>query len=59
MGDFAQRSKARAVATPSATQVARGISSEGVGQWRRYANEMREVLPLLAPWVEKFGYEAS
>ncbi len=59
MADFAQRSKARGVATPSATQVARGINSEGVGQWRRYAGEMREVLPLLAPWVEKFGYEAS
>lgn len=59
MNDFAERSKARAVATPSATQVARGISSEGVGQWRRYANEMQGVLPILAPWAEKFGYEPS
>ena len=59
MADFAERSKARAVATPSSTQVARGINSEGVGQWRRYVNEMQDVLPILAPWVERLGYEPS
>jgi hypothetical protein len=46
----------RAIATPSSTQVGRGLYDEGVGQWRRYAKAMEEVMPILHPWVEKFGY---
>jgi len=56
MARFAERSKSRGVATPSATQIARGLSSEGIGQWRRYEAELEAVLPLLAPWVRHFGY---
>ena len=56
MARFAERSKSRGVATPSATQIARGLSSEGIGQWRRYATQLEAVLPLLAPWVHHFGY---
>jgi Flp pilus assembly protein TadD len=53
---FAEKSRRQQIATPSATQVARGLSREGVGQWRRYAEQLAPVLPLLRPWVEKFGY---
>ncbi len=56
MRNFAAQSKRRMIGTPSAPQVARGLNSEGVGQWRRYAEQMAPVLPILAPWVEKFGY---
>ena len=42
--------------TYSAAQVRRGLSRDGVGQWRRYRAEMEPVLPLLRPWVERFGY---
>jgi Flp pilus assembly protein TadD len=56
MARFAERSKSRGVATPSATQIARGLSSEGIGQWRRYAPQLEAVLPLLAHWVRHFGY---
>jgi tetratricopeptide (TPR) repeat protein len=56
MARFAERSKSRGVATPSATQIARGLSSDGIGQWRRYEAELEAVLPLLAPWVRHFGY---
>jgi hypothetical protein len=42
--------------SPSAIQVRRPLYSEGVGQWRRYANELAPILPILAPWVEKYGY---
>jgi tetratricopeptide (TPR) repeat protein len=48
----------RTIATPSSTQVARGLYSEGAGQWRNYADQLAPVAPILAPWVEKFGYEA-
>lgn len=54
--DFANRSRVRDVATPSATQIQQGLERRGIGQWRRYAPEMAPVLPVLAPWVERFGY---
>ena len=56
MADFAQRARAKDVNTPSAAQVARGLYSQAVGQWRRYAAQLSPVLPLLAPWVARFGY---
>ena len=56
MRDFAETAKRRDVRTPSARQVVRGLYSEGVGQWRRYRAGMAEALPILSPWVERFGY---
>jgi hypothetical protein len=57
MGDFALRTKNRAALTPSTAQLVRGLSTEGVGQWRRYQAELSPVLPLLAPWVKRFYYD--
>ncbi|HEY1879693.1 MAG TPA: sulfotransferase [Caulobacteraceae bacterium] len=48
----------RTLATPSGPQVARGLYSEGVGQWRNYARQLEPVAAILAPWIEKFGYSA-
>ena len=59
MRAFAQRPKARAIATPSAAQINRGLNREGIGQWRRYREQMAPVLPILAPWVKRFGYPAD
>ena len=56
MHDFAARARNRGISTPSAAQVARGLNREGQGAWRRHRNQMAGVLPLLAPWVERFGY---
>ena len=56
MEQFASRLDGRVVATPSSTQVARGLYTAGVGQWRRYAHDLAPILPILAPWVSKFGY---
>lgn len=58
MADFAAR-RGRAINTPSAAQLAKGLNTEGVGQWRRYRNKLAPVLPSLAPWVERFGYEPT
>jgi hypothetical protein len=55
--DFA--STERAISTPSSTQVRRGLYEEGAGQWRNYAEPMAGVIPLLQPWIEKFGYADS
>ncbi|MBU6296694.1 MAG: sulfotransferase, partial [Alphaproteobacteria bacterium] len=57
MRGFAEKTRARAVNTPSAAQVARGLYSQGAGQWRAYRRELEPVLPLLKPWCGKFGYE--
>ncbi len=54
--DFAAKTKARDVNTPSAVQVARGLFTQGRGQWRAYEKQMAPVLPLLQPWVAHFGY---
>ncbi len=59
MGNLAARVQDRAIATPSGAQLARGLSAEGIGQWRRYEAQMAPVLPTLQPWVERFGYEAE
>lgn len=53
---FPTLSKSRAIATPSATQVARGLNREGFGQWRHYQGEMRDVLPLLETWAARLRY---
>ena len=55
--NFAAKARTRGISTPSASQVARGLNREGQGAWRRYREQMEPVLPILEPWVERFGYE--
>jgi tetratricopeptide (TPR) repeat protein len=57
MTEFAETAKARSVRTPSASQVRAGLTDTGVGRWRDYARHLTPVLPALAPWVERFGYD--
>ena len=57
--DFAETAKRRDVQTPSAPQVRRGLYREGMGQWRAYAEGMTAALPILEPWVTRFGYPAE
>ena len=56
MRDFASAAKKRRIATPSAMQVTRGIRPDGIGHWKAYVNELAPVLPIVAKWVERFGY---
>lgn len=46
----------KAISTPSARQVRRPLYTSSVGKWRRYAFAMEPVLPVLAPWVKRWGY---
>ena len=59
MASFAKRAQARNIDTPSSAQVAQGLSEAGVAQWRRYARELEPVLPVLAPFLARFGYPES
>jgi tetratricopeptide (TPR) repeat protein len=54
--DFAGQVAARGVATPGAARLTGGLSAGGVGRWRDYSAEMASVLPILQPWIERFGY---
>jgi hypothetical protein len=57
MLSFSERAREQTIrSTLSATQVRRPLYREGVGQWRRYAQQLAPMLPTLTPWVRKFGY---
>jgi Tfp pilus assembly protein PilF len=57
MADFALRTQHRESLTPSTAQLVKGLSTEGLGQWRRYRPQMEPVLAMLQPWVTRFYYE--
>ena len=52
---FDRTARDRGVATASASQVRRGLY-DGRGQWEPYARQFEPVMPILQPWIEKFGY---
>lgn len=56
MLDVAAAGRTREVRTPSARQLREGLSTRGVGRWRRYEDQLSPVLPILDPWVKELGY---
>ncbi|HUJ03974.1 MAG TPA: sulfotransferase [Rhizomicrobium sp.] len=59
MRDFTARAARRPINTPSAAQISRGLYSQGVAHWRKYEKHLAPVLPMLDPWVKRFGYPES
>ena len=47
------------IATPSRDAVAQPITSAAVARWRRYERELAPALPILAPIVERLGYDPA
>ena len=45
------------IGTASYSQVAEPIYQRSAGRWARYREQMAPVLPILAPWAERLGYE--
>ncbi|HSQ99823.1 MAG TPA: sulfotransferase [Sphingomicrobium sp.] len=45
------------IKTASYSQVAEPIYSRSSGRWRNYRKHLEPILPVLKPWIEKFGYE--
>jgi len=43
--------------TPSYAQVAEPLYDRSIGRWERYREQMLPVLPILAPWAQRMGYE--
>ncbi len=55
MRDFARTARRRGVSTVSSSQVSKPLY-DGSRQWQRYEEQLRPILPILQPWVERFGY---
>jgi Flp pilus assembly protein TadD len=57
---FDHRDAARArgtVATASYAQVTEPIYTRAAGRWTQYRTQLEPVLPVLASWIKRFGYE--
>jgi tetratricopeptide (TPR) repeat protein len=59
MLDFSSAADVINPQSASAIQVRRGLYQDAVGQWRRYRDQLAPVLPILQPWIERFGYPAQ
>jgi tetratricopeptide (TPR) repeat protein len=44
------------ISTPSYAQVIEPISTRSVGRWTHYERHFGEALPILMPWLERWGY---
>lgn len=59
MREIAAHARSLNASKASTAQIRRGLYREGVGQWRRYRDELGSVVPTLDPWIERFGYSNS
>jgi len=50
------RSRGR-VRTASYSQIGEKLYTRASGRWRRYAAELAPVMPVLAPWIARMGYD--
>jgi hypothetical protein len=44
------------IKTASYAQVVEPIYTRSAGRWQKYRKHLEPVFPVLAPWIEKFGY---
>ena len=44
------------IKTASYAQVGQPIYSQSAGRWTNFRKHLEPVLPVLEPWVRKFGY---
>lgn len=45
------------ISTASYAQVTEPIYDRAAGRWQRYREQLAPVIPILRPWIERFGYE--
>ncbi|MDH3350443.1 MAG: sulfotransferase [Gammaproteobacteria bacterium] len=43
--------------TPSYQQVSQPLHTRSIGKWRHYSKQLEPSLPVLQPWVKRFGYQ--
>ena len=49
-----QRSR---IKTPSYNQVIQPLYRDADGRWMRYQDKMAEILTILKPWMDRYGYD--
>ncbi|HEX7964369.1 MAG TPA: sulfotransferase [Gammaproteobacteria bacterium] len=54
--DFQESAKNKRINTPSYSQVTQPIYTRARERWRKYETQLAPVLPVLEPFVDKFGY---
>jgi tetratricopeptide (TPR) repeat protein len=47
------------ISTPSYSQVIEPVNTRSVGRWKHYERHFGEVLPILTPWLERWGYPVT
>lgn len=47
------------ISTPSYSQVVQPLNSRSIGRWRPYADRLAAVLPIIQPYLDRWGYEAA
>ena len=47
----------RFISTPSYAQVTQDVHGKRVGRWQNYRQQLAPVLPVLQPWIDRFGYD--
>ena len=56
--DHGRTAAARGViTTASYGQVTKPLYARAAGRWRRYAEELAPVMPILSPWIGRLGYD--
>lgn len=45
------------IRTPSYAQVTERLYQSANGRWTRYRDQLRDILPILAPWADRYGYD--
>ena len=54
--DFQSTARAKRINTPSYSQVAEPIYTRAKERWKRYETQLEPVMPVLEPFVKRFGY---
>lgn len=53
---YHENAKKRYIRTPSYDQVTKPIYRDAIGRWKNYQTHLKEIKPLLQPYIEAFGY---
>jgi len=55
--EFYRHSQRKIIKTPSFDQVTRPLYTSSVHRWRNYEKHFDPILPVLMPYIERFGYD--
>ncbi|MEQ1530408.1 MAG: sulfotransferase, partial [Methylococcales bacterium] len=54
---FHEKAKGRYIATPSFAAVSQPVFTSSLQRWRHYEQFYAPILPILAPYIQEFGYQ--